>query len=59
MKSINEQPDLHLVRPSLAYKDEYLEFYQEWKLSGEDMVPWVIEKDPADFEEMLNWLKRK
>lgn len=56
MKSMNEQSDLHLVRPSLAYKDEYLAFYQEWKQSGEDMVPWVIEKDPADFEEMLNWL---
>lgn len=28
-------------------KEQYLSFYQEWKESGEDMVPWVISKDPS------------
>ncbi|MFC3345398.1 GNAT family N-acetyltransferase [Paenibacillus abyssi] len=37
-------------------KEEYLSFYQEWKDSGEDMVPWVIEKDPADFKAMIQFL---
>ncbi|TVX96307.1 GNAT family N-acetyltransferase [Cohnella terricola] len=47
---------VHLIRPSLSLKDEYLEFYQEWKKSGEDMVPWVISRDPSDFEKMIGWL---
>lgn len=47
---------ISLVKPSLELKDEYLLFYQEWKDSGEDMVPWVITKDPTDFQEMLTFL---
>ncbi len=35
---------------------QYLSFYQEWKESGEDMVPWVISKDPTDFQGMLQFL---
>lgn len=48
--------DLKLVKPQIHLKDEYLNFYQEWKESGEDMVPWVISKDPSDFQKMLNFL---
>lgn len=47
---------LLLSRPALDLKDEYLDFYYEWKESGETMVPWVIEKDPTDFEEMVQSL---
>lgn len=35
---------------------EYLSFYQEWKKNGEAMVPWVISKDPTNFQEMLQFL---
>lgn len=45
-----------LVKPQSDLKYEYLSFYQEWKESGEDMVPWVISKDPSDFQGMLNSL---
>jgi len=45
-----------LVKPQLDLKQEYLSFYQEWLDSGENMVPWVISKDPANFEEMLQFL---
>lgn len=47
---------MSLVRPTVNLKDEYLSFYQEWIESGEDMVPWVISKDPSDFEGMVQFL---
>jgi predicted acetyltransferase len=48
--------ELELVRPSVEYENEYLAFYQEWKQSGEDMIPWVISKEPSNFQEMLQSL---
>uniref|UniRef100_UPI00406C8501 hypothetical protein n=1 Tax=Paenibacillus sp. FSL M8-0142 TaxID=2954525 RepID=UPI00406C8501 len=48
--------DVQLVRPSTKYKEEYLSFYQEWLESNEVIVPWVITKDPRDFEGMLHFL---
>lgn len=48
--------DVYLVRPALEWKDSYLDFYHEWIASGEDIVPWVVEKDPSDFEAMVQWL---
>ncbi len=42
-----------LIKPTIELKDPYINFYEEWKASGEKMVPWVIAKDPTDFEEML------
>lgn len=49
---------LKLVEPQTGLEKEYLSFYQEWKDSGENMVPWVISKDPAEFQPMLEVLKR-
>lgn len=47
---------LFLIRPSIHYQNEYLSFYKEWKESGETMVPWVISKDPSNFQAMLQSL---
>lgn len=47
---------LQLVRPTVELEDEYLSFYQEWKDSGEPMIPWVISKEPKPFAEMVQWL---
>jgi predicted acetyltransferase len=47
---------VNLVKPTIKLKDEYLSFYQEWKESNEDMLPWVITKDPQDFEGMIEFL---
>ena len=46
-----------LVKPSADWQNEYMEFYLEWKRSGEQMVPWVISKDPSDFQGMLRSLQ--
>ncbi|MGR3764359.1 GNAT family N-acetyltransferase [Rossellomorea sp. NS-SX7] len=48
--------NVRLVKPSPEYKEEYLDFHKEWKSSGEDMIPWVIKKDPSDFNEMIQSL---
>lgn len=47
---------VYLTRPTVELTSEYQAFYQEWKESGEKMVPWVIEKDPANFPEMVQSL---
>ncbi len=48
--------DVYLISPTIELKTQYLSFYQEWKDSGEDMVPWVISKDPSNFIGMLQSL---
>lgn len=47
---------ISLIQPSLKYESEYLSFYHEWIESREDMVPWVISKDPSNFQEMIQFL---
>lgn len=47
---------VRLVKPTIQLEREYLDFYREWKESGEKMVPWVISKDPADFQGMVQSL---
>ncbi len=48
--------NVQLVTPTVDLQEEYLQFYQEWKNSGETMIPWVIEKDPSDFPTMVQEL---
>jgi predicted acetyltransferase len=47
---------IRLIKPSLAYRDEYISFYEEWKCSGENIVPWVVEHEPYDFHSMIEFL---
>ncbi|CAM3719414.1 GNAT family N-acetyltransferase [Marinicrinis lubricantis] len=49
---------ISLIKPTIRLKEAYMAFYQDWKQSGEDMVPWVISKDPVNFEEMLDYLSK-
>ena len=49
--------NVRLTVPTVELQESYLSFYQEWIDSGEQMTPWVIEKDPADFKEMLQFLE--
>ena len=47
---------VRIVKPSMEWREEYLAFYKEWISSGEDIVPWVVERDPSDFEAYLGFL---
>lgn len=49
--------ELFIIEPTAVLRNEYLAFYQEWVASGETMIPWVIDKDPTDFEGMIAWLR--
>jgi predicted acetyltransferase len=57
MKGVfNLEKKVSLVKPTVEMEVEYLDFYKEWKDSGEDMIPWVIEKDPSDFKRIVQFL---
>lgn len=45
-----------LVKPTLELEEEYMSFYQEWIDSNENIVPWVVSKDPKDFQGMIDFL---
>lgn len=48
--------NLSLLTPTTDLQEEYLDFYNEWKDSGETMIPWVITKNPANFPAMVQEL---
>jgi predicted acetyltransferase len=48
--------DVSLIKPTSKLKEQYLSFYKEWKESNEDLIPWVISRDPEDFEGMIDFL---
>jgi len=49
-------PAVRLIRPSVEYRERYMAFYEDWIASGEDIVPWVVERDPRDFAAYVNFL---
>ncbi|ENB9404993.1 GNAT family N-acetyltransferase [Bacillus paranthracis] len=48
--------NVSLLTPTTDLQEEYLDFYNEWKDSGETMIPWVITKDPSNFPAMVQEL---
>ncbi|WHY87353.1 GNAT family N-acetyltransferase [Neobacillus novalis] len=48
--------DVYLTPPTMELETDYQSFYREWKESGEDMIPWVISKDPSNFQDMIQFL---
>lgn len=48
--------NVSLLTPTTDLQEEYLDFYNEWKDSGETMIPWVISKDPSNFPAMIQEL---
>ncbi|EJQ38093.1 hypothetical protein IEC_02621 [Bacillus toyonensis] len=48
--------NVFLITPTTDLQEEYLDFYNEWKDSGETMIPWVISKAPSNFPAMIQEL---
>ena len=46
-------PELKLIKPTIEYKNEYLDMVAEWKATGEQFTPFTLGEDPTDFEAML------
>lgn len=49
--------NVRLVEPSMAYREAYMDFYEDWMTEGADaVVPWVAAHNPQDFEAYLAFL---
>ncbi|MBM7566640.1 GNAT family N-acetyltransferase [Paenibacillus sacheonensis] len=48
---------IRLVMPAAEHREAYMAFYDEWIASGEDIVPWVVGKDPSDFPAYVRFLR--
>jgi predicted acetyltransferase len=53
----NTMSSLELIEPSKHFKEQYIEMIEEWKGTGEKMVPFVLRFDYEDFDSFLNRLK--
>ncbi|MBM7621054.1 putative acetyltransferase [Bacillus tianshenii] len=47
---------VYLLKPTKEFKVEYLSYFTEWRERGEEVIPWVVSKDPTDFEGMVQEL---
>lgn len=43
-----------LIEPSERFKKEYIEMIDEWSITGERMIPFVLRYDYSDFNLFLN-----
>jgi predicted acetyltransferase len=50
--------ELLLVEPTQLYREFYIEMIEEWKATGETMVPFVLRLDYRDFNSLLAELKK-
>lgn len=44
------------ILPCVEYKQQYIEMVQEWINTGEELVPWVLERDYSDFDALIKYL---
>lgn len=51
--------DLKLVEPTKAYQTEYLDMIEEWKATGEKMVPFTLRFDCSDFDVFLQAIQHQ
>ncbi|MDF2924318.1 MAG: Acetyltransferase [Paenibacillaceae bacterium] len=53
------EDEVFLVSPTVDLEEEYMDYYREWKASGERLSPGVITKSPADFPAMVKELEEE
>jgi predicted acetyltransferase len=44
---------MKLIEPDITYKKQYLEMMDDWRSSNEQLVPFCLKYDTADFEEFI------
>lgn len=49
--------ELYLAKPAIEFKTEYLDMLEDWKQSGEKLVPWVLSFETRDFSAMIAMLE--
>ena len=45
---------MKLIKPTIELKQEYLEMLEEWKQSGEKIIPGVLNEDATNFQAMIS-----
>lgn len=50
---MKENEHVYLLKPTIEFEAEYLSYFNEWMESGEEVIPWVVSKDPTDFKRMV------
>lgn len=48
--------NIKLIKPSENLKEEYLNMLREWNDFGEELNPWSLQVEPANFENMVETL---
>ncbi|TCL62745.1 putative acetyltransferase [Hydrogenispora ethanolica] len=48
---------LKLVKPDIQYQTQYREMLDDWRASGEEPKPWVLQKDCTDFQALVEKLE--
>ncbi len=46
--------DVKLIKPTVELKEQYLDMIHEWVRTGEKLVPWVLNFDSSNFQQMIN-----
>lgn len=44
---------MRLEKPSIELKQQYLDMLEEWKTSGEMLVPGILSEDTSDFQALI------
>jgi predicted acetyltransferase len=44
---------MFLSDPDVRYKQEFSDMLAEWKATGEELIPWVLDLDSSDFEKYV------
>ncbi|RXZ80073.1 GNAT family N-acetyltransferase [Paenibacillaceae bacterium] len=47
---------VRLISPTVELSEQYFKFYYDWINSGEDIIPWVVERDPSSFQHFVAFL---
>ncbi len=47
---------IKLIKPCSDFKAEYLDMLDEWKKSGEELIPWTLNLDNSNFDLMVEKL---
>ncbi len=49
--------NVYLIKPTIAFKDEYLDMIQDYIDNNEKPRPWILKLDTSDFPSMLQKLE--
>jgi predicted acetyltransferase len=49
--------ETRLIKPNEAFEDAFHDMLQEWRQTGEPLVPFTLRNDPSDFPKLITQLE--